>query len=94
MFEGHQRYLDLHYMVTGEEVIGRAASDRVEVTAPYDAVKDTWLGRAPPSDVTLVRLAVGQAVLLYPGDAHAPRRAANYPVQVRKIVAKIAIPGK
>ena len=94
VFEGHQRYLDLHYMVTGEEVIGRAASDRVEVTAPYDAVKDTWLGRAPPSDVTLVRLAVGQAVLLYPGDAHAPRRAANYPVHVRKIVAKIAIPGK
>jgi YhcH/YjgK/YiaL family protein len=92
--EGHRRYLDLHYMVTGEEVIGWAASDRVEVTTPYDAVKDTWLGRVPTSEVTRVRLAAGQAVLLYPGDAHAPRQATSCPVQVRKIVAKIAIPGE
>ena len=92
--EGHQRYLDLHYMVIGEEVIGWVASDRAEVTTPYDAAKDTWLGRVPRSEVTLVRLVAGQAVLLYPGDAHAPRRAASCPVQVRKIVAKIAIPGE
>jgi beta-galactosidase beta subunit len=46
------------------------------------------------SEVTRVRLAAGQAVLLYPGDAHAPRRAASCPVKVMKIVVKVAIPGE
>lgn len=94
VFEGHQRSLDLQYMVNGEEVIGWAASDRAEVTIPYDAIRDTWLGRVPMSEVTPVRLAAGQAVLLYPGDAHAPRRAASCPVKVMKIVVKVAIPGE
>ena len=94
VFEGHLRYLDLHYMVIGEEVIGWAASDRAAVTVPYDATGDAWLGRVPMSEVTRVRLAAGQAVLLYPGDAHTPRQAVSGPVQVRKIVAKIAITGE
>ena len=90
VFEGHRKYLDIQYVVSGEEVIGWAFIDRAAVTMPYDAAKDAWLGTIPAGEITPIRLAAGQLAVLYPTDAHAPKRAAGIPMAVKKIVVKVA----
>lgn len=90
-FEGHRTYLDIQYIVEGEEIIAWASLDDATVTKPYDGSGDHWLGTAPADRVTNVRLKGGQLALLYPTDAHAPRRAANGSTPVRKLVVKVKI---
>jgi YhcH/YjgK/YiaL family protein len=91
VFEGHRKYLDIQYIVAGEEVIGWAFIDRAAVTMPYDPAKDAWLGTVPAAEITPVRLAAGQLALLYPTDAHAPKHAAGAAMAVKKIVVKVAV---
>jgi biofilm protein TabA len=91
VFEGHRKYLDIQYVVSGEEVIGWAFIDRAAVTMPYDAAKDAWLGTIPAAEITPVRLAAGQLAVLYPTDAHAPKHAAGAPGPVKKIVVKVIV---
>ncbi|MGD9715277.1 MAG: YhcH/YjgK/YiaL family protein [Thermomicrobiales bacterium] len=90
-FEGHRSYLDIQYVVEGSEIIGWASIDDVEVTTPYVEAGDYWLGVAPAEKVTGVRLHAGQLAVLYPEDAHAPRRADGAVSPVRKLVVKVAI---
>ena len=90
-FEAHCKYLDVQYVVEGEEVIGWAFIDRLVVDVPYDEAKDVCFGRVPRSETTLVRLSAGQCVVLYPTDAHAPKLAVTVPTPVNKIVVKVAL---
>jgi len=90
-FEGHRKYLDIQYVVEGQEIIGWASIADATVTTPYRDDHDAWLGTVDPEFVTSVRLRAGQLALLYPEDAHAPRRAAGAVSPVRKLVVKVAI---
>jgi biofilm protein TabA len=88
-FEGHRKYLDVQYVAGGEEIIGWADAACVAITMPYDPSKDAWLGTVPAEQITPVRLRAGQLAVLYPEDAHAPKRAAGLPQPVNKIVVKV-----
>ena len=73
-------------------MIGWASLDDATATTPYgETGGDAWLGTVPAERVTNVRLRGGQLAVLYPTDAHAPRRAANGSMPVRKLVVKVAI---
>jgi YhcH/YjgK/YiaL family protein len=91
-FEGHVSYIDIQYVVEGEEIIAWANKDDVDITTGYDVDKgDFWLGKAPADTVTNVHLKGGQLAVLYPTDAHAPRRAVGSSAPVRKLVVKVKI---
>jgi biofilm protein TabA len=92
-FEYHRRYIDIQYIVEGEEVIGWAPATRLKITDPYDREKDITFGTAPAGEVTQVRLHSGQLAVLYPEDAHAPRIAAEGAAPVFKIVVKVEVRG-
>jgi YhcH/YjgK/YiaL family protein len=89
-FEYHREYLDVQYVVTGEEVIGWAPADIMAVTEPYDAERDIAFGTVSADRWTAVRLGPGQAAVLFPEDGHAPRLASGTVGPVFKIVVKIA----
>ena len=74
-------------MVSGVELIGWApvASLRAD---PYDAGRDIAFLDGQGS---FVRMPAGQAMLLWPEDAHMPGVAAGEPAPVRKVVVKIAV---
>jgi biofilm protein TabA len=92
VFEGHRRYIDLQYVVRGEEALGWAPTERATVVRPYNEERDMWLGTVPVADITMVRLSAGQLAVLYPSDAHAPGRSATgASTPVKKIVVKVAI---
>jgi biofilm protein TabA len=90
-FEHHRRYIDIQFIVAGEEVIGWAPADRMQVTEAYDPEKDIAFGTVPAGEATPVRLAAGELAVLYPEDGHAPRLAAGRPSPVFKIVVKVAV---
>jgi biofilm protein TabA len=90
-FEGHRKYIDVQYVVSGEEVMGWAIATRATVTMEYLPDKDVWLGTVAAADVSGSRLSPGQAAVLYPIDAHAPRLAAGKSMWIKKIVVKVAV---
>ena len=91
-FEGHRSYIDIQYVVEGEEIIAWANVDNVTVTKPYDTSGgDAWLGTATADVITNVHLKSGQLAVLYPTDGHAPRRAFGASTPVRKLVVKVRI---
>ncbi len=90
-FEYHRKYIDIQYLVSGEEIIGWAPVERMTVTTPYDAEKDVAFGTMAAGKWTPVLLQPGQAAVFWPEDGHAPRLAAAAPSAVMKIVIKIAV---
>lgn len=90
-FEAHCKYIDIQYLVSGKEQMGWAPLDKLMTTVPYDAEKDIRYGVVPPDEATLIRYAAGQAVILYPTDAHAPGLSHGDSQTVKKIVVKVAV---
>jgi biofilm protein TabA len=89
--EGHNKYIDVQFLVAGREAMGWIPIEYVPVTVPYDESKDFWNGNLLGEQLTWVKLAAGQAVILYPSDAHAPQSADGVPALVKKIVVKVAV---
>ncbi|MBF0506360.1 MAG: YhcH/YjgK/YiaL family protein [Nitrospirae bacterium] len=90
-FEYHKKYIDVQYVVAGEEVIGWVPAGCIKITEEYEADKDICFGEAPKHQITPIYLGTGQLAVLYPEDGHAPRLAARGPSTVCKIVIKVAL---
>src|SRR3990172_955374 len=89
-FEYHRTYMDIQYIVSGEEILGWAPAGRMVISEAYDTEKDVCFGTVPKGEITPVYLQAGQVAVLYPEDGHAPKLAAGSPSAVIKIVVKIA----
>ena len=90
-FEYHRKYIDVQYIVSGEEIIGWVPAGRMAVTEAYDIEKDICFGIAPKGEITPLYLQTGELAVLYPEDGHAPKLAAGAPARVTKIVVKVAV---
>ena len=88
LLEVHQRYIDIQFLITGEELIGYAPLADQTIRTPYDAEKDIAFleGTSEP-----VRVQQGQFAIFFPHDAHMPGRTTGEPARVRKVVIKIAV---
>ena len=90
-FEAHQKYIDVMYMVEGEEIIYVKPTDNLQaVTKEYDPAIDALLAKLD-SDAIPVRLTAGTFVVLFPQDAHAPACFDTAPQTVKKIIGKVKI---
>jgi YhcH/YjgK/YiaL family protein len=89
--EGHKKYIDIQYLVNGQELIGWVHAADTPMTTLYDENKDAWLATLPLEKTTLFKLLAGQAAILYPTDAHAPQLANGQLAIVKKIVIKVAV---
>jgi biofilm protein TabA len=90
-FEYHRKYIDLQYILAGEEVIGWAPASEMTASFDYDEQQDICFGLMERGKWSPLRLRAGQLGVFWPEDAHAPRLAAGQPVLVRKIVVKVAV---
>ena len=90
-FEAHRRYADVQFVLKGREVMGFAPLDQIQITDPYMTEKDALLGTLPRAQATLIHMRQGQAIVLYPEDAHAPGLQDGGPEPVRKIVVKVLL---
>lgn len=90
-FEYHRRYIDIQFIVSGEEIIGWAPAERMTITEPYNMDKDICFGEVPAGKWTPVHLQTGQLAVMWPEDGHAPKIAAGTPASVMKIVVKVML---
>lgn len=89
--EAHRQYLDVMYMVQGEETIYVKPVEQLRcVTKEYDPAIEALLGQTD-SDATAVRLTAGSFIVLLPQDAHTPACHTDGPQHVKKIIGKVRI---
>ena len=88
-WEAHRQYIDIQYIIQGQEQIGYACIDRLKVTEPYDADKDALFLEGPADDELVLK--AGELVMLWPEDAHRPCIAVDGPAPVKKVVVKVRL---
>lgn len=87
-FEGHRRYIDVQFLISGCEQIDIIDLSRSESKVKYDVERDIEFFVAS-SAVTSLVLADGDFGVFYPNDIHRPGMAYADSSPVRKIVVKI-----
>ena len=85
-WESHRRYVDLQYVIDGEEKIGIFPVAKAQVIKPYDENKDVanYVADGPLSSATPQSF-----FLFFPTDAHRPNITPGGNKVVKKIVIKI-----
>lgn len=88
VWESHRNYIDLQYVIKGEEMIGVAPVSKAMVTKPYNEAGDSANYNAEGQYYIATPSVF---FLLFPGDAHRPNiKVAGYDV-VKKMVIKIKV---
>ncbi|MCC6933948.1 MAG: YhcH/YjgK/YiaL family protein [Deltaproteobacteria bacterium] len=90
-FEAHQKYIDVQYIIDGEESIGWAPAADISYNTEYDIENDIRFGSVAEDLTQTVQLRKGQFAILFPSDGHAPRHSINKPTYVKKVVVKVAV---
>jgi len=92
VLETHQKYVDIHMLLTGSESIECFSRDGLLVDTPYDELKDAEFYKHNCSSVVRVNLLPGFFVVLSPQDAHMPGlMIENSPAIVKKVVVKVKV---
>lgn len=89
-FEAHRNYVDIQYVISGEEKIGVTDYANCNTTVEYNDDKDIEFLNGVGE---YYELKTGDFMILYPTDAHKPSISidTNNPETVRKAVVKVHI---
>lgn len=91
-FEAHRKFVDIQFIIEGEELIGVGNVDDFETTTEYDEEKDiVFLTPKEGAKTELKKVIAGEYMILMPKDAHMPSIAVDSPSFVKKVVLKIII---
>lgn len=89
-WEVHRRYIDIQYVISGKEKMGYGIlEDFGENVIPYDDEKDVEFLNG--EKYNFVNVQMGDFVIFYPNDVHAPMLAYDEPMNIKKVIVKIAI---
>lgn len=90
-WEAHRKYIDLQYIISGEEMMGILPLEKTVMPEEYNESKDLiFFGEAVGEQY----LATPDTFFLFfPSDAHRPSMQTDSPEPVRKLVIKIAFAG-
>jgi len=86
--EAHHKYIDIQYIIKGEELIGYAPLNNQEIMIPYDEEKDLIFYTA---ECNYSKLTKGMFAIYFPSDIHQPGVMVNEPTAIKKVVVKIAV---
>lgn len=87
-WESHQKYIDLQYVISGQEKMGKAAVAGAKVINPFMPPKD--VANYEISDGKLYLATSKEYFLFFPSDAHRPNIKVNEE-KVKKLVIKISV---
>ncbi len=86
IYEAHREYIDIHYMIDGEEEIAIAPVEDMEVTEEYNSENDCVLGKAEGERHTI---RSGQYCITFTSEAHSPCLCVTKPMKIKKAVFKV-----
>lgn len=90
-FEAHKKYVDIQYVVEGEELIGVSNVSNFTDATDYSEEKDIVF-LVPKIDCShdFIKLKKNEFAIFTPDDAHMPSIAVETPAYVKKVVVKVA----
>ena len=88
IWEAHQRYIDIQLIVAGQEQMGHAFQQSLQIKEAYDAAKDVVFYSGAGQ---LITYSKSTFAIYYPHDVHKPGVFSGAPGTVRKAVAKVRI---
>jgi YhcH/YjgK/YiaL family protein len=89
-WEAHKKYIDIQFMVTGQEKMGFSESTKVFVLEEYNKDKDCIIYKGNGNYLTANE---GHFALFFPSDIHMPSIAINIPKEIKKVVIKVKVEG-
>lgn len=89
LWESHIKYLDIHVLLEGEEVINITEAPLATITKPYDDAGDYILHKGDKQQNIILK--PGNFLALYPNEAHQTAVQLQQPTLVNKIVFKIKL---
>jgi biofilm protein TabA len=87
-WESHKEYIDIQYILKGEERIGYAKIGKFEVVEPYNSDADVVLGTANGSYISM---NLGDFMVLFPQEIHRPGIISTKDSTVKKVIVKVKI---
>lgn len=84
--EGHRKYLDIQFVISGEESMGWTPRSDLPESGAYDAAKDLEFFEGAPASV--IKVPPGSFTIFLPSDAHLPCVGDG---PIHKVVVKVAI---
>lgn len=90
-YEAHRKYIDLHYIVKGREVVYWAPLPLLShITMPFSEEDDAALYSIIPEGMPY-QMKEGEFTLLFPEDGHVPSCNWGEPAEVLKVVVKVKV---
>lgn len=86
--EAHQKYIDVQFIVSGEEAMGYAPLTNQEPSIAYNDEKDFAFYNVP---VSQLKFESGMFAVYYPNDLHQPCISAGKVSTVKKVVVKVRV---
>ncbi len=86
--EAHRNYLDIQYILEGQEVVGWAHIDSLTPDGPFNTEKDKGMYVGPNRPTVI---DAGCCYVVYPEDAHAPGTHLDTANAYRKMVIKLEV---
>lgn len=93
-FEAHKKYVDIQFMIQGEEKMGTASIDDFEEVEPYNEEKDVVFlscKEEKKENIKILHVKEKEFAIFYPQDAHQPCLLVEKTARVRKVVVKIVL---
>jgi YhcH/YjgK/YiaL family protein len=89
-FESHRDYIDIQFLLSGEEMIGVLPIGQLTGATSYDAAKDL-IFYATPARYHELRIPPGHFAVFFPDEGHMPMCHAGGPHELHKVVIKVAV---
>ena len=87
--ESHKKFIDVQFIVSGEELIGHDFLHQQTISKEYDPETDFMLYTDLPKFFS--KLTTGMFAIFYPTDLHMPNLKIDNPLSVKKVVMKVSI---
>ncbi len=86
--EAHKKYIDIQFMVDGEEIIGVAPISCKKTETEAKPQNDVWFYECKTEPLTLIK---NSFMVLYPNDLHCPGVAVDDAKACHKVVVKVKV---
>ena len=88
-YEAHRRFIDIQYVLRGQERVASLPVERLRETKPYSEEGDAALYEEAGTRAQEMVIGNGYFAIFFPQDGHMPGLCAGAPGQVKKVVVKV-----
>ena len=86
--EAHRKYIDVQYVITGEELMGYTPLGNQIISEPYKEENDVIFYNGEKS---FTNITEGMFAIFFPTDVHMPGIISGKSIKVKKLVIKVRI---